>query len=314
MDLSTLAKLQKKTASVARQRHDVSADLISRGFSALLTAQQEDFANRERLVEACELLLEAIRYQRSNPDPYVGVGYMYWLVGEYQESIAYLQEALIFDPQNEDARTLLDQMSQNRPQARPADSSSSQNIPELDDTDPDYDELYDQTETQINRLVQEVSSFSPKDFGVRTERFAIEKMERKYAGLIQKQDQLLADLQFVEKEIDCDELRARLRPFNLFLERCRQILAKSWQQVELQQILNDHNIWIRKELIRIGRGDQLPDDFSQKRFEHLLEDCDALADQLDALEQEGHDVSGLVQSYEQLAAQVNNMQDLLDQY
>lgn len=304
---------------MAQQRHDVAADLINRGFAALITAQQEDFANRERLIEASELLIEAIRQQRSNPDPYIGVGYMLWLVGEYQESISYLQEALSFDPENADAHHLLAQMSQSRPAPQPAAAPQpvyKQAVHESDEgEEPDYDDLYDQAESLITQSVQQVSGIGPQAFSVSDERFVIEKMERKYKSLAQIQKDIIKRIEFVEAEIDCDELRSRLRPFDVFLERCRQTLAKSWQQVELGQVINDHILWLKVELDRFGTAhhNQMSD-LNQERFECLLGDCDTLADQLDQLEQEGQNVTSLIQAYEQLAGYVGDMQDLLDQY
>lgn len=316
MDLSTIAKIQKKTTSMAQQRHDVAANLISRGFAALQAAQQEDFANRGRLVEAAELLTEAIRHQRSNPDPYVGLGYILWLVGEYQESIAYLQEALVFDPDNQDAHDLLDRMSQSRPTVSSALPVYIQAKSAFDDEEePDYDALYDQVESLITQIVQQVSSLGPTAFTISDERFVIEKMERKYKGFVQTHQDILERIEFVEAEIDCDDLRTRLRPLNVFLDRCRQTLAKSWQLVELEQVLNGHITWMKDELARCdAAGPSWADNFNQQRFDCLLGDCDALADQLDLFEQEGQNITGLIQIYEHLAGYVSAMQDLLDQY
>jgi hypothetical protein len=101
-----------------------------------------------------------------------------------------------------------------------------------------------------------------------------------------------------------------MHPLNTFLRKAKEVLLHSWQQIELQEVLDGHNGWLERELRR-SQG-QLAANFSRERFDYLLDDCDQLADRLDELEQSGGDVSALVAAYELMIAKVAQIQALLD--
>lgn len=310
MDLQLLSNLETKTFSLAQQRHDEAAELTRDGMLCLLEARDEGFTDPELLAEACEYLLDAIRHNRNDPDPYIGMGYLLWLIGESAEAAPYLLEALHLDPGNSDATQLLELTRQPlatapQPQAPPPIAVE----PELD-----YDRLYDELEAYITREVQQLSALPPKAFAITDQRERIERMERRFETLSQTQAEIQASLAAVEEEIDCSELRQKLRPFDVLLKRCGASLSRSWELIQLQEVIAGHSRWLQRELGRFeARNGELPEDFSQERFEALLGDCDALADQLDALEQEGLEAGELITAYERLAQQVTILQELLDQ-
>ncbi|HEY9841884.1 MAG TPA: hypothetical protein V6D23_15585, partial [Candidatus Obscuribacterales bacterium] len=112
--------------------------MIRLGVECLQEAAAQNYQDREVLAEACEHLLEAIRHNRSDPDAYVGMGYLLWIAGEHSESLLYLSEAVLLDAQNPDARMLV-QLNQQALAARPAQTTLV--LPAEDDYDQRYDAL-----------------------------------------------------------------------------------------------------------------------------------------------------------------------------
>lgn len=306
MDLQVLATLQKKTSGLSQQRHDLSLDFTRQGVAELLAAQAEDYAHPERLVAACNAFMDAIRHHRQAIEPWVGMGYLLWLTGDPEEARVYLSEALLLDPENSDALTLMDLAQKAPPEPEPLFDE-----PETDA----YDQLYDALEARIHQEVQRLSSLRPDTFVLSGERPQIQKMERRYARLMADYQEMQEQMAEIEREIDCSPLAQMLRPFDVLLRRCQEVLTASWQQCDLQDMLAQHNQWLDQEWRRLSRlPEGVPPDFSQERLDYLLNDCDALADQIDQLEQKNQDVSFLIPAYEALAAKIGQLQDLLDQF
>ncbi|MGV3524279.1 MAG: tetratricopeptide repeat protein [Candidatus Sericytochromatia bacterium] len=306
MDLQVLATLQKKTSGLSQQRHELSHDLTRQAVAELLAAQAEDYARPERLVAACNAFMDAIRHHRQALEPWIGMGYLLWLTGDPAEARLYLSEALLLDPENKDALTLM----------ALAQTAPSEPEPLSDDTQSDaYDQLYDALEARIHQGVQRLSSLRPDTFVLSRERFQIQKMERHYARLMADYQEMQDQMAVIEQEIDCSPLAQMLRPFDILLRRCQEVLTASWQLCDLHDMLAQHNHWLDQEWQRLSRlrEGETPE-FSQERLDYLLNDCDALADQIDQLEQKEQDVSLLVPAYEALAAKIGQLQDLLDQF
>lgn len=89
--------------SLADQRKELAINLLRLGTAALRTAQSHPAQAPAALKEACEYLLESIRYNRSNPDAFAAMGYLLWLIGENRDAEAFLEEALMLEPEHADA-------------------------------------------------------------------------------------------------------------------------------------------------------------------------------------------------------------------
>lgn len=305
-----LSKLQNKAAQLTQDRLQNASDYLADGISCLLDAEDEGYQDRELLVEACENFMEAMRLNHNAPEPCIGMAYLLLLLGEYHQAFGYVTEALSLDPQNEDAHTLSKEIQK----ALAAQNQSLEEPFEETDDEPDFDLLYEQLQAQIKNEVHHASTLPPKWLDISDQRFQIEKTERLYIELRQGQEAILEQCKVLETEIDCSALRQMMRPLDIILNRCKASLTQSWQLVQLEEMMQEHNQWLNKTLKQLGlKPDQMPADFSQQRFEYLLEDCDALADQLDELEQRQIEISALVVQYEILANRISELQDLLDQ-
>ncbi|MGE3726262.1 MAG: tetratricopeptide repeat protein [Candidatus Sericytochromatia bacterium] len=94
---------ESKAPSLADQRKELAVNLLRLGVAGLSAAQANPALASAPLKEACEYLLESIRYNRSNPDAFAAMGYLLWLIGENRDAEAFLEEALMLDPEHADA-------------------------------------------------------------------------------------------------------------------------------------------------------------------------------------------------------------------
>lgn len=417
--LSAESKDPSKGPSLAEQRKELAFNLLRLGTASLRAAQSHPAEAPQALKEACEYLLESIRYNRSNPDAFAAMGYLLWLIGENRDAAAFLEEALLLDPEHRDSlkiQALLPpppppppdnilspllplesdvSTAEKAPPAAPIPPTPSQapplptglgagsggglsplaqadtpaSVAEADGSEPsaeeedstraeitgdsdspafspvsrrpdatrasnrpkftfkskppafaaagpklapviDYDRLYDQLESRIQREVKKLSIFHPDWYASSRDRFKVEKVEKQYISLRDSQNQFLQQIAEIEAEIDCSALHLMLKPLDIIVARCEHSLNLSWQMIQLQEMLDGHHRWMERELQKFEQSGHLPTDFSEERFDYLLKDCDDLADQLDQLEHLGLDCSRLVTAYERLAVKVSRFQDL----
>lgn len=359
------SSLPQTTTTLIQERNKLLAALLQQGVATLQRAQADPNPS-ELLKEAGDYFMEAMRYDRSAPEGFVGMGYLLWLVGDEAEAEEYIREALLLAPDHRDAQTLLAlihppaaaptleevvlpaaqtplpealsptpadtsppvdtsavlahfESGEQGPRKRPrhpqqGNTTFRHGIPKtprlVEQVVVDYDTMYDQVESTIQKEVRQLSTLGPDWYRSSRDRFRVEKTEQQYANLRKKYSQIRKRIRAVEVEIDCEPLHQMLNPLDMILTRCEYHLQISWQMIELQEMLDGHLRWVSQALIQLELHKRLPADFSETHFDYLLSDCDALADQLDALEGLGMDTARLVTTYEKLALKVSRFQDL----
>lgn len=310
MDLQILKDIQKKTSLLAQQRHG-NANAFSRvGLNILAQAQAEGFQNRERLSKACEHLMNAIQHNRNQPDPYIGIAYIFLLFGEYQEAGAYLKEALLIAPEHVDAQNLLEQLSQH-----PTPSPQESELPSgfRLETAEDYDRLYDHVELQIQEKTHQLLLLPPDRIQLSSDLEAFTYMDMQYMALLEQYSWFIHDIVVIEEEIDGAELRSLLRPWEVILERYKLVLNQSSELVDIAELIQTEISWVYLVLRQLNANRfSVTAAFSEVRFEQLLENCDFIADQLDAFETKGQDIQPLLAKYEHMLKVIAELQDQLD--
>jgi len=344
------SNLRQQTTTLIRERRKLFLELLHQGILSLCKAKANPNLESAFLKESCDYLMEAMRYDRSAPEGFLAMAYLLWLTGDSAEALLYLEEALLLDPNhldaiklrdlilpdqgpqighlleqvlNEPSQELEDRADSPRPgiesSRRPKGGDLARSRPPRFALKPppfraplqiDYEQLYIQLENRIQKEVKQISLLKPDWYQSTRDRAKVQKIEQQYAGLREKYREILEQIRSLEEEIDGRPLRKMLKPLEMILARCEYHLHLSWQMIQLQEMLDGHIRWINKELTYLNENHHLSEAISEKRFEYLLDDCDALADQLDELEQMGLESSRLIKTYELLAAKVSQFQDL----
>lgn len=312
MDLQILKDIQKKTSALTQQRHG-NAHAFSRvGLKILAQAQAEGFKDREMLKKACEHLMNAIQHNRNQPDPYVGIAYIFLLFGEYQEAGPYLKEALLIDPNHADAQNLLEQFNQPQQPISPTPESEFPSGFRLE-TAEDFDLLYDHVELLIQEKIQQLLMLPPERIQLTSALEDFTYMDMQYMALLEQYSWFIHDIEVVEEEIDCSELRSMLRPLDVTLERYKSVLNQSSELVDIAELIQSEIRWVCLVLRQLNKNRfSIAESYSEARFEQLLENCDFIADQLDAFETKGHDIQPLIVEYEHMLRVIAELQDQLD--
>ncbi len=325
--------LRHQTTTLIQERKRIFRELLFQGLASLSRAQADPGQEQALLKEACNYLMEAMRYDRSAPEGFTAMAWLLWLTGDSAAALPYLQEALLLAPAHRDALMLMQRIqpgSVSRPGTgplmRPVGSSAAVSrpprfarpltataAPPIQESI-DYDRLYDQLEAQIQKEVKQISLLNPNWYQSSRLRSSVQKTEQHYANLRTKYRSFLQQIRALEVELDATDLRRMLKPLEIILNRCEYHLQLSWQMIQLEEMLEGHFRWVSHALHRLERQQKLPPDFSAQRFDYLLDDCDALADQLDELEQMSIESAHLVKAYESLASKVSRFQDLRQQY
>ena len=100
MNLKNLVQAQ---AGLINQRRDGSDTLCRQAYALLAESESQGFEDKELLKEAMRLFIQAIRQQRQNPEPYLGLIYLFFLIGEENQANLYLDIVFKLAPQHQEA-------------------------------------------------------------------------------------------------------------------------------------------------------------------------------------------------------------------
>jgi len=119
-----------------------------------------------------------------------------------------------------------------------------------------------------------------------------------------------ADIDLIDTEIQTDELQQQLKPLEKLLVRYQQI-------DEFSQLLRDMRQRIRSEAAEVADlikqlNQHSPADLD-RLTEKYLDSCDAVADQMDDLENRGCPIDLLNSDYQNWVSLLENLQDTVDE-
>lgn len=274
--MHTLEELEGLQGHLTEERHAVAAQSYQQGMACLAQAQAEGFKNPARLKEASAHLLEAIRHQHHLPDPYIGMAYLMLLLNQRSDALHYLDEALRIEPSNPSAASLR--------QLIHTDSPLPQTGPHFTRR---FEALLEQTIRTLSQSPPPVPCAEIKAY-LQLETEAIE-LRRHYD-----------ELHDLAEETERD----RLVPIAKRLALFEKALHASCELLDLHEQLQE-------EQETAASLDQLTETHThlvQQELAHTLDHCDALADEINALESEGIPVAALEKDYEALAGTVEHLQ------
>ncbi|PIQ26916.1 hypothetical protein COW36_16925 [bacterium (Candidatus Blackallbacteria) CG17_big_fil_post_rev_8_21_14_2_50_48_46] len=325
MDFKQLMTMRDEIGSLSSKRHRESDVSFLNGMNLLEKAYERQFQDKELLLKASEAFMQAIQNNRMNPDPYVGIAYLFLLLNNTNKAIRYLNEARRVAPSHENARLLLDsilekeeiekemtgEVSEEQPFAETI-AFAGDHLPVLG-PDHDFDALYDDLEAL---LMEESRKLMDEPFDARPSLQAenLGPIEVRLTQLSKIYKHLDQQLSILDQEIDTSELRVRLRPLDVMKRRMEQVLSttKSLQEIQSSsRLANKSAQQLFRTILSIQTREEAK--LQEQSLEKLLDECDRIADMLDAISENGFSIAEIEDDYQQLVGTVETCQDLLDE-
>lgn len=300
-----LKELVRTQSNLVANRQDESASLCKQAYFLIAEAESQGFVDKAPLKQAMRLFIQAARQKRRYIEPYVGLAYLSLLIEQREVAQKYLTTALQIEPNNEDALRLQSYLTE-EPEALPEESFK---LPELDGLDPD--QLYDQLEQSLFGLIRELMKMPPPLATLDPD--SLEALKKQTDELESQAQTYDKQIQSLEREFDTSELRRRIRPLEAMLKRAQKALEASEQMVQIQSQIQGLLQTVRNISARLAQPTPELLQRTENELESLMDSCDWAADQLDALEEHGHDISALAHSYHVLTAIIEQIRDSLDE-
>lgn len=298
-------------------RHQQASQFTASARQLIDQATAEQFSDKELLKTALEMLMHAVQHNRQHTEAYLCLAYLMYLIGDDTTALEYLKDALALEPAHPVGLELKAEILKQRfaepttkTQAHPSRLMQEQLAQdELAEEELDEDEL----QQAIVQAIHQLSSQPPPQVkGLDLEAY---QQARQFQALLQQRQQVFeAQLLRLEQEVDVMSLRQALRPLEVFLRRSQQQLQGVQQLLTLQRDIQ-REIRVVQQMYDLLAGQLQAADLKllEQKLEQSLDQADLLADQLDALENQGIDQQALVQLYEQLVTLTQQFIEQLDE-
>lgn len=319
MDLSALVK-QTKTdgAGLSSHREKLAQEHIEKGTALMRQAHQDEFKNPSILTQAGEAFVAAIQCNRTKPEPYLAMAYLFMLVENFEAAGKYAQEVCRLHPKNPDAILMVEQITkslhaqkkqQSAPPQRPKPDFKAP-LPESPE-DIDYDELYDQTEALIIAEVQKIAHYPPPEPIGDPKKFKeLSKYQKSLEAIIAN---IQKQLQIIDEEIETSNLVAKLKPLEIITKRYNATIELSQHVMALHQRIEEEQQLVVAQLGSLTEIESREDlKIMEENLDSLLDGTDQIADEIDTLEQKGYSAKDTEKRYETLVKDVEKLQDAID--
>jgi len=296
MNLKNLVQAQ---AGLINQRRDGSDTLCRQAYALLAESESQGFEDKELLKEAMRLFIQAIRQQRQNPEPYLGLIYLFFLIGEESQANLYLDIVFKLAPQHQEAMALKRFM-----QAKPPETEQILHLNwEGETLRPE--KIFDKLELSLFYVLKDLRSQPLPIAGL--------NQSAKIAGYIQQIENWLsqfeAGLQQLDAIYDTSSLIRRLQPVEARLVLLKQIGANSETINTLAERLNTMLLKSRKLYQAIGSGQKAD---VENSLEVLLDDFDKNSQLLFELLDKCVELSEITRTYEALKAIIEQIYETID--
>jgi len=294
----------------AGRQQEAEQDYLT-GLAKLQVAEREGYQNKRTVLTAYRHLATAIHKHRSEARYQSAMAYLLLLTGNTHRALRYVAEALRLEPANPRALMLqqeIHRLQQTSPaRLRLVTWQAIEDSPQPQQSD-DYDLLYDELESFIEQEVrslmqQSISTEATLEMALAQEQACLhEQLEALEHILHQK-------ISILEAEIETQPLTAMLKP----LQVMRRRLEMALEHHTLFHLLLDGIEGAREDLQHLKQSLMLeqPGEDLNIALNSLLDLCDELADQLDALS-EHRALQGVVSRYEVLVQELASVQDRMD--
>ncbi len=338
MDTKQLAQINQLKANQSQARAANSTRHCERGFSNLAKALEAPTLKTQKpyLLAACDAFAEGIKFQRVNPEAYIGFAFVLVAINNPAKALGYVKEAQRLQPDHPDVAPLLEaiqnKISQKAAQPSRSDAitrdgsleglnlagSAALGLPAqaqtaLASNDVDLDELYDQTEIEIMTDIKLLMTQNLLNPAISIQPAAQLKLAQQLMELQGRKHYFDQQLKRIDQEIDTDELSLKLKPLEQAIRRYEKALDLSKELAGLSaEILAQDQL--TQQILQEIRTSIEPADIPivEENLEILLDQTDLFANRLDAYEAQGVQAQESIQAYNKLLKSVEELQDALE--
>lgn len=311
MNLTQIGGLENRLRAGKTDRSDRARQECESAILSLQTAYEQGFSDKTLLKRAHAGFIAAIRFNRQDPVPYLGLTYLLILIGDPAMARKYLQEALRLEPESAEAMEVLQYLTAlEKGTLTPASAGPAAPVLAADDTD--FDAIYEQVESFVRKQLHSLMS-RPVMPRPTLDPARLQSLRQEFAEVQQSREYIDRQMRILEAEIDTAMLANQLRPFESLSRRFEQALqlSETLGQVmgQLQAELNaSRQLLLRAQALVSPAGLNA----LEQELELSMDRCDALADTLDPLENQVDDFKQLQAVYESLVDIVEEIRDALD--
>ncbi|MEZ0367630.1 MAG: hypothetical protein ACAI44_00945 [Candidatus Sericytochromatia bacterium] len=305
-----LKELVRTQSDLVANRRDESESQCKQAYFLIAEAEGQGFVDKAPLKQAMRLFIQAARQRRNYVEPYIGLAYLSLLIDQKEVALKYLQTALRLEPGNEDALRLQNYLVEGPPEPVAEESFELVTLETVQTQDPD--QLYDQLEKALFHWIRELMKQPPPQAGIKPE--VIEQLQKQNEELEDRVRGFDRQITLLDQDFDTSELRRRLRPLEVMLQRYQKALEVSESMQMIHKQLQGLIDTVRGISARVQNP--VPEQLqrAEAEIESLMDSCDWVADQLDALDNQGHDIGPLEYSYKILAAIIEQVRDTVDEH
>jgi len=291
MDFSALAEAREQLVSELNAGHREVSELSAfQGFCCLLAAEQKGYQAPELLKKAADAFGISLQYNRKNPQPMIGLAYLFLLVKDPRGAAPYLAEVEKLAPDYPDLPPLKYWLSGKKP---------------ITQADSDADFRYEEVERLISASVAQYLQLHP-----------LPSIEPQLYLRLQEQHMALRQL--------CERLQNQLSDLQAETESFYK-LQPLWEQLKAFEVAvkvsQDYLRLVKRIQTDISEVDKLNQSLQLERthfteleqsLESLLDRCDAIADQLDDYDQQGFEIGDVEKYYQSLCQKIENLQESVE--
>ncbi|MBT9544324.1 MAG: hypothetical protein IV090_02955 [Candidatus Sericytochromatia bacterium] len=260
-----------------------------------MAAENKGFESPDLLKKAADAFAISVQYNRKNPQPLIGLAYLFLLVKDAKSAAPYLAQAAQLAPDHPDL-VALNQWLLGKTPERPADLES--------------DLHFEQVERLISQSVQQYLQLHP-----------LPSIEPQVFLRLQQQQWALREL--------CERLHSQITGLQTENESfgLDYQLAPLWEKLKTFEVA----VQVSQDYLRLIKGIQTDisaiEDLSQtlqlrseqalldaleQKLELFLDRCDAIADQLDDYDRQGFEIAGVEKYYQSLCQKIELLQESVE--
>ena len=292
MNLQQLECLKQTDNRQKHLRQQAGDSAEQAGYRALFQAlETRDFrVQKTLLLQAFNSFEQALRQERRSADPYLGLACVMWLIGKPHRAKVYGDKARQLNPEHPD----LGALEQLFTAPKPTHPLPTEDLTELE---------YDQLATALGQLLSQLQALLNQPLSPHPD--TLHHLQQGWQTLQPESQTLKKRIEALEAEQDCHSLFARLK---LVESGCARLMRRLSQCERLCQLLTQ----LERQCAEIKRlqAQWQPGETLDAVLDTLLDQADACADQIEACEQQGLPVQGLLVVYEKMVQDYHKLEDL----